>query len=71
MKYLIILLFIATACSSEDPEPVTCSQLKAETEAAFKAHRAYKLANGENAEEKRLYDIWYSKSELAFQRRCQ
>ena len=63
MKYLIILLLIVTACS-DDPEPVNCQQLKAETEAAWKASQA-------NPGNSHLYDVWYQKQNLYSSKRCQ
>jgi hypothetical protein len=69
MKYLIILLFILSACS-DDPEPKGCGELKEDAEKAWRMHREYKARNGIDNEEKRLYDIWYQKSMLVNERRC-
>jgi hypothetical protein len=67
MKYLIILLFAFAACSDEEPE-IGCAQLKADTEEAFKAHRAY--AGDDEGERQRLYNIYKQKADLHFSRRC-
>jgi hypothetical protein len=63
MKYLIIILLFVTACS-DDPEPVNCQQLKAETESAWKAWQA-------NPGNTHLHDAWYQKQSVYFSNRCQ
>jgi len=67
VKYLIILLFVVTACSDDEPE-MGCAMLKQEAQEAFKIHRAYQ--GGDKAEEQRLYNIYKNLADQHFSRRC-
>lgn len=68
MKYLIILLFIACACSSDDDPDLGCAQLKQQAQEAYKAHRSY--TGGNEAEEQRLYNIYKNLADQHFAKRC-
>lgn len=66
IKQLVLILFIITACSEDDPIR-GCAQLKADAQQAFKAHRDF---NGSDAEKQRLYNIYKQLSDEHFAKRC-